>query len=158
VKLCTRCQQWLPRDAFTRNVAKKDGLQGYCRDCQRAYVRAHYAANIQYYLDKANRSRPLQKARLRTLLDKLKDAPCTDCGQSYPPCAMDFDHVRGDKMFNLGEGLKKGKNQLLVEAAKCELVCANCHRQRTHSRRLSVEDAPMTERSVLTRRANASYA
>jgi hypothetical protein len=115
-------------------VAKKDGLQGYCRECQRAYVRAHYAGNLNYYLDKAKRNNRKVRASLRTLLNKLKEAPCVDCGKNYPPWVMDFDHVRGDKRFNLGQGLKKTQSQMLMEVAKCELVCSNCHRQRTHGR------------------------
>jgi len=48
---------------------------------------------------------------------------------------MDFDHVRGTKVANLGDVVRDWSvHRLLVEAAKCDLVCANCHRNRTASR------------------------
>jgi hypothetical protein len=31
------------------------------------------------------------------------------------------------------------RDTILAEIAKCEIVCANCHRARTHLRRLGVE-------------------
>lgn len=49
---------------------------------------------------------------------------------------MDFDHVRGKKSFNIGGG-KMGTpsfEAIEVEIAKCDLVCANCHRIRTEKR------------------------
>lgn len=73
--------------------------------------------------------------RQTDMLDELKQAPCTDCGLSFPPCAMDFDHVRGEKLFNVSH-MRGGKTdqQILDEVAKCELVCACCHRIRTRDR------------------------
>jgi len=61
-----------------------------------------------------------------------------DCGGRFPPECMDFDHVRGDKDFNVSHVAKAVKNfdLLRAEIAKCDLVCANCHRIRTRSRRL----------------------
>jgi len=55
-----------------------------------------------------------------------------DCQQRFPSCAMDFGHVRGEKRFNVG--LSKNLRQLAEEIAKCDLVCANCHRVRTFNR------------------------
>jgi hypothetical protein len=44
---------------------------------------------------------------------------------------MDFDHVRGRKLFNIGASLSTvSLVRLLKEIAKCEIVCANCHRLR----------------------------
>lgn len=48
---------------------------------------------------------------------------------------MDFDHVRGRKLFNVAVGaFNVTEEKLLVEIDKCDVVCANCHRQRTHER------------------------
>lgn len=64
-------------------------------------------------------------------LHALKDAPCVDCGGRFPPCAMDFDHVRGAKSYTIGASAMRRKS-LPAELAKCELRCANCHRIRHH--------------------------
>jgi hypothetical protein len=55
---------------------------------------------------------------------------------------MDFDHVRGEKLFVIGEHVRRAHNDLLMEIAKCELVCANCHRVRTEQRRKKVTRKP----------------
>src|SRR5688572_24069191 len=39
--------------------------------------------------------------RRRAFMNAIKDRPCADCGGSFPPYCMDFDHVRGVKSFNV---------------------------------------------------------
>jgi len=36
MKQCTKCQEWKAINEFNKNRTKPDGLQGYCRECQRA--------------------------------------------------------------------------------------------------------------------------
>lgn len=71
--------------------------------------------------------------RNRDLVNSLKGAPCTDCKTSFHPCAMDFDHRdRATKTKNVAQLVfKASTTRLLAEIAKCDLVCANCHRIRT---------------------------
>jgi hypothetical protein len=64
----------------------------------------------------------------------LKAAPCTDCCLPFPPVAMDFDHVRGEKLQPISEMCGASWDRVLEELAKTELVCANCHRIRTNQR------------------------
>lgn len=71
----------------------------------------------------------------RARVDALKTGPCTDCGQTFPPECMDFDHVRGEKFSDVGKMYDYSEELLKAEIAKCELVCANCHRTRTKNRR-----------------------
>lgn len=72
---------------------------------------------------------------MRTFIDSLKDNPCTDCNQKFPPCVMDFDH-RTNKKFGIADSTCRSKEQIMAEVEKCELVCANCHRIRTHKDKL----------------------
>ncbi len=78
-----------------------------------------------------------QKAFLAQYIRDLKEkTPCLDCGISYPYYVMDFDHVRGKKHANVMELIPTlSKKKINEEIAKCELVCSNCHRIRTHIRR-----------------------
>ena len=82
-----------------------------------------------------------RKARARSkgrkLIRQAKEAPCTDCGQEFHPEAMDFDHVRGDKWKNISKIDRASEKKIREELAKCDLVCANCHRIRTATRRRS---------------------
>jgi hypothetical protein len=49
---------------------------------------------------------------------------------------MDLDHVDDDKVMIVSKLVNFGATQRVVdEIAKCEAVCANCHRERTHRRR-----------------------
>jgi hypothetical protein len=76
----------------------------------------------------------LQKAK-RAWLDDFKRGPCLDCGKSYPPVVMDFDHVRGAKVAGVSSMLRRcAYDAIVAEIAKCDLVCANCHRLRTFKR------------------------
>lgn len=71
-------------------------------------------------------------------LDAIKlTSGCTDCGLKIPhPEIYDFDHLPGcDKVMPLSKFLTKGTfEDLVAEVAKCEVVCANCHRIRSRSR------------------------
>ena len=71
------------------------------------------------------------RAKRREYLNGLKDAPCMDCGIKYPYYVMDFDHVRGEKLKPLSQ---LPMHKMDEEVAKCDLVCSNCHRERTQSR------------------------
>lgn len=78
-----------------------------------------------------------QNQRLRDFhawLEPLKNAPCADCGFQFASVAMDFDHVHGVKTAGIAQMGSWSREKVLTEIAKCELVCANCHRTRTHTR------------------------
>lgn len=67
--------------------------------------------------------------------------PCTDCGLHYPHYVMEFDHVRGEKTANVADMINRNcTRKVWEEIEKCELVCANCHRCRTHARRQQNKD------------------
>lgn len=85
-------------------------------------------------------------AEIRQYVRDFKTAnPCTDCGQHHPYFSMEFDHVRGEKRFNIGSAgfwsrTGNDRQQHRVpeltkavidrEIAKCDLVCVLCHRLR----------------------------
>jgi hypothetical protein len=62
--------------------------------------------------------------------------PCQDCGGLFAACQLDFDHVRGTKTNSISKLMDADRETLDQELAKCEIVCANCHRVRTWSQRL----------------------
>ena len=83
-----------------------------------------------------------QKAYLAQYLRDLKTkTACIDCGINYPYYVMDFDHVRGVKQANVMELVSTlSKKRIDLEIAKCEIVCSNCHRIRTHMRKMAKKD------------------
>lgn len=87
----------------------------------------------QVYLQKWQRIYNRRRAKERkALIRSYKNRPCVDCYIQFAPCAMDFHHVRGVKKFSVGYALRYSLKATLAEIAKCDVVCANCHRIRTY--------------------------
>jgi len=84
------------------------------------------------------RSMRRRKEVAREWLHKEKNAPCLDCRKKYPVICMDFDHVRGRKLFTLSHAWRFSPSERLKERKKCELVCSNCHRIREERRRARI--------------------
>lgn len=80
------------------------------------------------------RHRERNHARVR---EYLLAHPCTDCGEP-DPVVLDFDHLPGfEKRFAISRAVgasTRSWKSILAEIAKCEVVCANCHRRRTAAR------------------------
>jgi hypothetical protein len=75
----------------------------------------------------------------KLIINSIKSQPCKDCKIIYAPYCMDYDHINDNKSGNVSQISQSANSikDILYEIDKCELVCANCHRQRTHSRYLS---------------------
>jgi hypothetical protein len=77
------------------------------------------------------------RARVKQEIQAVKlEAGCADCGYNAHPAALDFDHLPGTvKCFNIGpDGPSHSWHDVLLEIAKCDVVCANCHRIRSATR------------------------
>jgi hypothetical protein len=101
---------------------------------KRAYHRAYYAAHKEAF----RRKRRKYELGLRQIILEAKRRPCVDCGGTWDPLVMEFDHCRGVKRFNLGDfqgARRHGREAVLKEIQKCEVVCPTCHRIRTLRRK-----------------------
>jgi len=106
--------------------------QSVCRKCQNDVSKKHYEANKESYKQRNAKRRE----KVRDYLIQTKSVPCLDCSKMYPHYVMEFDHL-GDKDFTIGEFRVHGfaLNRIKAEIAKCEIVCSNCHKERTWKRR-----------------------
>jgi predicted transcriptional regulator len=77
-----------------------------------------------------------RRTEIRLMIAKIKEeAGCIDCKIMYPYYVLDFDHVNGLKIENIGKMVYwHSIEDILKEIEKCEVVCSNCHRERTHKR------------------------
>lgn len=91
-------------------------------------------ANPEKYRESNRLSSQKRRSQRKAVVDALKRVPCVDCGGLFHPEAMDFDHVN-EKAFAISRGTTAAFERLLAEIAKCDVVCANCHRVRTWIRR-----------------------
>ena len=93
----------------------------------------HYRNNKTQYLDRNLK----KKAELKAFLVAVKSYPCMDCGHSYPSWVMQFDHLPGFEKLHSPNALPScGSWKVMVaEIMKCDVVCANCHADRTYKRK-----------------------
>jgi hypothetical protein len=120
-------------------ISEAEKCDVVCANCHRLRTQARHAASRETAGGPARslaRRRDLWRAQLR-LLDDLRNRPCADCGGHFAPCAMDFDHRDSrSKLAAVTRMIgRAGTARILDEAAKCDIVCANCHRLRTFQRR-----------------------
>jgi len=89
-----------------------DGKQNRCKKCNSERVARH------------------RVERKRTLVDYF-GGKCQLCDYSRCYGALDFHHLDpSTKKFGLGEGgITHSLKECIKEAAKCALVCSNCHRE-----------------------------
>ena len=107
------------------------------REYQRGYAKKWYKANSAQHRAAVDRTRrPRILRAVAYVAGRKAESKCTDCGRSYPPWVMDYDHVRGRKSHAIGEMVSQsfGNATIAAEIEKCDLVCANCHRERTWQR------------------------
>lgn len=129
-----------PRQRLLDEIAKCDVI---CSNCHavRTYAlqadrRAERKANGTCVdTPRRHRQRLVEGVR-RDFILALRDRPCLDCGRRYPPFIMQFDHREpAAKRFLVCQSWLKSEATILAEAAKCDIVCSNCHRDRTFRRR-----------------------
>jgi hypothetical protein len=133
-RTCVSCGELKPIVDFGWKRKSLNQRSRRCRSCQSVYQRKHYLDNREDYLRRtASRNQAMRTERARLIVKYLEEHPCVDCGEP-DVVVLDFDHLF-DKSFDISRGLH-GRNwdSVLAEIAKCEVVCANCHRRRTYSR------------------------
>lgn len=147
---CPRCGVDQPLTDFGIRAGTRRPT-AWCRPCKAAYDRDWYRRKKDERAAATTVRNTSVRARNRLLLERAKDVPCADCGKRYPPFVMDFDHVRGTKRANVSLLAGSGATEAAIEAeiAKCDVVCANCHRERTHGgRRRAAPPALPSETTV----------
>ena len=74
------------------------------------------------------------RSRNRDLIQKRKlQKGCECCGYKQSAVALDFDHkVPGEKLNEVALMGTASLERLAQEMDKCQILCANCHRIKTH--------------------------
>lgn len=103
----------------------------------------HDTYSKKWYEERKEEHKELQKVtrvvRIRRnyeYVSTLKKEPCTDCSKKYPSYVMQFDHLpEYQKVAGISQMKCWSLEKIQAELKKCELVCANCHAERTYLRR-----------------------
>ena len=122
-KVCKTCGVIKPLTEYYANSNTLDGHLSWCKPC----TSARYSEG--------------RKRRQRELLAYIQSVKlargCVDCGYNTHAVALDFDHLPGFTKEHRLAVMAAGNSKVKIDAeiAKCEVVCANCHRIRTADRR-----------------------
>lgn len=129
MKLCSNCKRILTLDDFH---IKGSSVQSKCKDCCKKYRRQNYLLHRSEILSYTKKDRAQRVSIARTnMLEYLRLHPCIDCGEE-DPIVLHCDHL-GNKKKEVSRMITNGTSwdKILVELAKCEVRCANCHIRRT---------------------------
>ena len=134
--ICSHCNT----EVENENVAYRSSKSVKCKTCAAAYMRAYFKARPDKAAKQRQRvtsSKTARRAIGRAFVKWLKEQPCMDCGIQYPSYVMEVDHrdpqQKRQNVSKIGFNAPSGE-ALMEEVRKCDLVCANCHRERTHQR------------------------
>jgi len=80
MKTCSKCQEIKPLSEFHKNKTKKDGLNSFCKSCQKAYDKAYNLANSvhlkiirkAYYKANSEKMKAAAKANQLANSEKIK--------------------------------------------------------------------------------------
>jgi hypothetical protein len=134
--LCAGRAALKSREQILAEAAKCDVV---CVNCHRIRSRRRHRARLASRTPSVSpriEERRIHWRYAADLLDRLRSVPCADCDGVFPQCAMDFDHRDPSSKVRAVTRLIYGSiDRMMAEAAKCDIVCANCHRLRTFERR-----------------------
>ena len=128
-KICSKCKQELPISEF-RWKNKSQGIHhSQCKACQKAQEKIHYQESKERR-DAVRLTTDLQKTNNLGIVDKAKANGCKKCGEKRL-YVLDFHHRDPSvKEGTINHMLKSSSyNKLIEEIDKCDVLCANCHRE-----------------------------
>lgn len=139
---CNRCSRTnLTNDDFYWKDKNRTMQQSHCKKCSQQYSQRHFRMNRDHLLGIIKKHKKINQKKAKKYINSIKNkiGVCLDCGIKYPLYVYDFDHVHGKKEYDVSTMPKRGCsiNLIAKEIAKCEIVCSNCHRIRTHKRRVN---------------------
>ena len=123
MKICSKCKIPKELEDFPINRTKKDGRAHICKKCQNEYVRQHYKKNKKQYYDRNIRRK--NEAR-EYVINFKKNGKCGRCPE-HRWWVLDFHHTNNKKDY-ITRLFSYGIDTVKREIEKCELLCANCHR------------------------------
>lgn len=111
MKLCTKCQSTKPTNEFYERKGKLITTTSWCKACLNSFT--------------LERQRERKKQAIQ-----YKGGKCEICGYSKCFAALDFHHLDPSaKEFSLSAGKFTSFARFKTELDKCQLLCANCHRE-----------------------------
>ena len=127
IKRCPKCKEYKLRAEFYKDKSRKDGLKCHCKACRlsdlRRWTKENRGRCSAYMKEYFNKKRKFYR-------EYKKNLKCQQCGEAHPAC-LEFHHRNPEeKEFGIGHSIeKKSVEQVMNEIAKCDVLCANCHKK-----------------------------
>lgn len=141
IKTCRKCNQSKPLDQFYAN-RRNECHRSRCKDCLRddnrkwrtANRSKHNARAMKWYYANPTKSKEINGRNYRLQNEKRKqilasifnDYPCLVCGEPRYGC-LTFHHLDPKEKENGVTSHSLTWKKMLKEAAKCVVLCRNCH-------------------------------
>lgn len=109
----------------------RERLRERAREKYHAEPERHREYQRQFRRRRPEYARNWARERREWIRSLKKGRPCDGCGQTFAPAAMDWHHRDpATKAFGInGSAYSRSKEAILAEVEKCDLLCANCHRE-----------------------------
>ena len=129
MRICTKCKLEKPVTDFYKATRRKDGLQPACKSCMNVSYKTSRSKKREHY-NKVRNNR--YKDTVKRIREWKEERGCACCPENFGPC-LELHHPDPSvKEFNPSETAVYSFDKFLREAAKCIVVCANCHRKIHH--------------------------
>ena len=132
-KVCSKCFVEKPIEDFGWKSMARGKRHAVCKACTAIRSSNWYYENREHQIENVRNNRiSYRQTNREYILEYLTTHPCSLCGET-DPVVLEFHHVRGEKSIEVSRLIGRGASLeiLNAELAKCDVVCANCHRRIT---------------------------
>ena len=135
-KICSKCGKLLLLRAFGIR-GDKTGLKSMCCECVKVYDREYYhAGGNERRKTKRDHSKAIYSRNKAFVRDLLNSRCCNACGET-DHIVLEFHHRPDEsKLNNVTDMMSLSIETIETEIAKCDILCANCHRRLHYYKRI----------------------
>lgn len=142
-KICTHCLTEKDESEFFFKDKSKGRRHSICKTCKKEIDRVSYRKGDRAKKIRNNAAAAIKRAK--QFVQDIKEVNCCKrCGDERH-YVLDFHHIK-DKERNISKLVKSGCSltKIKEEIIKCEILCANCHRE-VHYLERKGEEANLVE-------------
>ena len=125
----TNVRHWLNKFGLKTTPRREGNYSHRCEGCGQNDPQLFYGHNKTWCKKCQNRRRSAEFAAKKRRAVEHFGGKCIKCGYNRYYGALEFHHKDDNKEVNPNQALNRRWERAIVELSKCEMVCANCHRE-----------------------------
>ena len=128
-KICSKCKSEKPTTEFRWRNKSKGTLHSQCKECEKIRDKIHYKESV-LRRNSVITTALNQKNRNVEIVEEARSCGCKKCGE-LRFYVLDFHHRNPEEKANVIAHMIKSSSaeNLIAELKKCDVLCANCHRE-----------------------------